>query len=448
MSAVPETRYARSGDLYIAYSVSGEGPLDIIFVPPAYSHLELLWEYPAITAFLRRWTAVGRLILFDKRGSGLSSPVPGRAVPTAEEWMDDVEAVVTAANSERHALIGWDTGGPVGMLYAATHPERVVSLTLISTYARLRRAPDYAFGMPDAAADLMVEIVRSDWGCHAHAGSAFLHGRADDSELRDWYGRLQRFSMDPGTAVAAVRAAVDLDVRDVLPAIQAPTLIVQAEANPYVRTEYGRYLAEHIAGARYVGMPIAEHYFWLSDIAGESYDVIEEFITGTRRPVAPDRVLATVLFTDLVGSTERAAAMGDRRWRAILDAYDGVVARALDGHRGKLVKTTGDGVLATFDGPGRAIECSLAMRDEVRHLGLEQRAGLHTGEVELRGDDVGGIAVNIASRVMDVAGPGEVVVSRTVKDLVVGSGVAFEERGVHVLKGVPDRWDLFAVAER
>ena len=448
MPVAPETRYARSGDLYIAYSVSGEGALDIVFVPPAYSHLELLWEDPAIAAFLRRWSAVGRLILFDKRGSGLSSPVPGRAVPTAEEWMDDLEAVVAAAGSERHALIGWDTGGPVGMLYAATHPECVVSLTLISTYARLRRAPDYPFGMPDAAADLMVDIVHEDWGCHAHAGSAFLHGRAADPDLRNWYGRLQRFSMDPGTAVAAVRAAVDLDVRDVLPAIQAPTLVVQAEANPYIRTEYGQYLAEHIAGARYVGLPIAEHYFWLSDMAEPGYDVMEEFITGTRRPVEPDRVLATVLFTDLVGSTERAAAVGDRRWRMILDAYDAAVARALERHRGTLVKSTGDGVLATFDGPGRAIECSLAMRDEVRRLGLDQRVGLHTGEVELRGNDVGGIAVNIASRVMDLAAAGEVVVSRTVKDLVVGSGIAFEERGPHVLKGVPDRWDLFAVVQR
>ena len=447
MSDAPETQYARSGDLYIAYSVSGDGPLDVVFVPPAYSHLELLWDDARIAAFFRRWAAVGRLILFDKRGSGLSSPVPGRAVPTAEEWMDDVETVVAAAGSERHALIGWDTGGPVGMLYAATHPERVVSLTLISTYARLRRAPDYPFGMPDAAADLMVEIVHRDWGCHAHAGGAFLHGRAADPELREWYGRLQRFSMDPGSAVAAVRAAVDLDVRDVLPAIQAPTLVVQAEENPYVRTEYGRYLVEHIAGARYVGAPIAEHYFWLSDAAEEAYDVIEEFITGTRRPVEPNRVLATVLFADLVASTERAAAVGDRRWRAILDAYDAAVAKALERHRGTLVKTTGDGVLATFDGPGRAIECSLAMRDEIRRLGLDQRAGLHTGEVELRGNDVGGLAVNIASRVMDVAGPGEVVVSRTVKDLVVGSGISFEHRGAHDLKGVPDRWDLFAVGQ-
>lgn len=435
----PETQYARSGDVHIAYQVVGDGSVDLVWVP-GYQHLEMLWEWPATAQIMRRLSSFSRLILFDKRGTGLSDPVPLTTLPTLEEWMDDVRAVMDAVGSERAAILAFFEGGPMAMLFAATYPERTSALVLVNTYARFSRTQDYPWGVPPERLEAALETGRASW----RTGSLIawqVPSRANDAEYRGWWARFERASASPGTFAAIARVNAQVDVRHVLPSIQAPTLILHSRDNPGIRVGHGRYLADNIPGARYVEVDSPDTFYFHP----EPYDEIEEFITGVRPAPGRDRILATVLFTDIVDSTKRAAEVGDARWRELLDSHHMMVRRELAKGRGHEVKMLGDGFLATFDGPARAIHCAHAILDGIRGLGLDVRAGLHTGECDLIGEDVGGIAVHIAARVVALAEPGEVLVSSTVKDLVAGSGIRFIERGIHDLKGVPGEWHLFAV---
>jgi class 3 adenylate cyclase/pimeloyl-ACP methyl ester carboxylesterase len=435
----PETQYARSGDVHIAYQVVGDGSVDLVHVP-GYQHVEMIWEWPATAQIMKRLSMFSRLILFDKRGTGLSDPVPLTTLPTLEEWMDDVRAVMDAVGCERAAIMAFFEGGPMAMLFAATYPERTSALVLVNSYARLARADGYPWGVPSEPLEAALKNSRAFW----RTGGGIdwqLPSRANDPEYRSWWARFERASASPGTFAAIARVNAQVDVRHVLPSIQAPTLILHSRDNPWIRVGHGRYLAQNIPGARYVEVDSPDIFY----TDPEHYDEIEEFITGFRPVPLRDRVLATVLFTDIVGSTKHAAGVGDARWHELLDSHHAIVRRELATARGREVKTLGDGFLATFDGPARAIRCAHAILDRVRGLGLEVRAGLHTGECELIGEDVGGIAVHIAARVAALAEPGEVLVSSTVKDLVAGSGIRFMERGMHELKGVPEEWHLFAV---
>jgi len=435
----PETQYARSGDIHIAYQVLGDGAVDLVQVP-GYQHVEMLWEWPAAAQMMRRLASFSRLILFDKRGTGLSDPVPLTTLPTLEEWMDDVRAVMDAVGSERAAIMAFFEGGPMAMLFAATYPDRTSALVLVNTYARLARAEGYPWGVPPERLEAALEKSRTSWRT---GGSIdwLVPSRANDPEYRNWNARYERASASPGTFAAIARVNAQVDVRHVLSAIQAPTLVLHSRDNPWIRVGHGRYLAENIAGAQYVEVDSPDTFY----TDPQPYDEIEEFITGVRPAPQRDRVLATVLFTDIVDSTKHAARVGDARWHELLDSHHAMVRRELANARGREVKTLGDGFLATFDGPARAIHCAHAILDRVRGLGLDVRAGLHTGECEVIGDDVGGIAVHIAARVAALAEPGELLVSSTVKDLVAGSGIRFIERGTHELKGVPEEWHLFAL---
>jgi class 3 adenylate cyclase/pimeloyl-ACP methyl ester carboxylesterase len=434
----PPVRYAKADKLNIAYRVWGEGPLDVVWVPGLASNLEIEWELPDLTPY-KRLASFSRLMVFDKRGMGLSDRNVG--APTLEDRIDDVRAVMDAVGSERAALIGVSEGGPMSVLFAATYPERTVALVLYGTTARLRSDVDYPLGNEQQIAQLY-RIVDEDWGT-GESLRIFAPSLVDYEPLREFQGRLERASGSPGTMRAMVDTLVGIDVRAVLPTISVPTLVLHATDDVAVPIANGRWLADHIEGARFVEFP-GDHFALGMDT--RFGDEIEAFLTGRQHTVTTDRVLSTVLFSDIVGSTKEAAAIGDRRWTDALDRHDAVVAREINTYRGKLVKSTGDGALATFDGPARAIACGRDIRDALRPLGIEVRVGLHTGEIEVRGSDIGGIAVHIAARVSAVAGPGEIVVSSTVKDLVVGSGIEFEDRGQHALKGVPETWKLFAVA--
>ena len=438
----PETRYAPGKDGYVAYQVVGDGPLDLVFIPAWASNVEMMWEEPAFARFLHRLSSFSRLLCFDKRGSGLSDAVPLAALPTLEQWMDDVCAVMDAAGVKRAALLGTHEGGQMAMLFAATYPERTSALILLNTSARHLRDVDSPWGFPADQVPRLLQQTEGVWGT-GDAVDLGAPGVAHDERFRRWFGRYQRHSLGPRTAAIMQAAYVERDLRGVLPSIQVPTLVLHRAGNRYIRVGHGRYLAGRIPGAKYVELPGEDHLIIVGDteaVLGE----IEEFLTGVRPVPESDRVLATVLFTDIVASTTRAAEVGDRRWKEVLDQHDTLARRELDRHRGRLVKNTGDGILATFDGPARAVRCAHAIAGSVTSLGIEVRAGLHTGEVELRGDDVTGMAVHIAARVMDAAGPGEVVVSSTVKDLVAGSGLRFADRGAHELRGVPGEWRLFA----
>ena len=439
---VPETHYARSGDLHIAYQTVGDGPIDLVFVPTTMFHIEFIWTWPALARFYQQLASFSRLILFDRRGSGLSDPVPNP--PTLEEEMDDVIAVMDAVGSERAALFAAFEGGAMACLFAATHPDRTSALVLASAWARLERAEDYPYGNPPADRERLVEEVLAQWGGgdRAHVIAPSLAG---DPEFREWFGRLERFSMSPGAARRAFESGGRADVRSVLPTVNVPTLVMRRAEDEAIDPGHARYLAEHIEGARYLELPGRDAMAAVGD-SDSVVDEVEEFLTGVRPQREPDRILATVLFTDICGSTERAAELGDSRWRDLLGRHDQLVRAELRRHRGREVKSTGDGFLATFDGPARGINAARAIAEGVRRLGIEVRAGLHTGECEVIGNDVGGLAVHIGARVSALAAPGEVLVSSTVRDLVVGSGIQFEERGTHALKGVPDEWRLFAVA--
>jgi len=439
------TRYAMSGEVNIAYQVVGEGPLDLVFVSGWVSNLDLMWEDPSYARFLRRLASFSHLILFDKRGTGLSDRVPETDLPTLEARMDDVRAVLDAAGAERAALLGHSEGGPMCLLFAATYPERTNALVLIGTYARRLIGEGYPFGATPEAYDAFLAEIADGWG-----GPVGLEVRApslaDDERFRTWWSDYLRMSASPGAALALTRMNGQIDVRPALRTIEVPTLVVHRSGDRALPVEGARYIAERIRDVRLVELPGDDHLPFVGD-QDAILDEIEEFLTGARRGAESDRVLATVLFTDIVGSTERAVELGDRDWRDLLDSHHVLVRRELERWRGTELATAGDGFLATFDGPARAIRCACGVRDAVRGLGLEIRAGLHTGECVVRGDTIAGIAVHIGARVAALAAAGEVLVSSTVKDLVAGSGIEFDERGEHDLKGVPGRWQLYSVAD-
>jgi class 3 adenylate cyclase len=438
-----ETRYARSGDVSIAYQVVGEGPFDLVYVPGWVSNVELMWDEPDYTAFLERLASFSRLIIFDKRGTGLSDPVPLDRLPTLEQRMDDVRAVMDAVGSDRAALLGHSEGGNMCILFSATYPDRTTALVLVGCYAKRIRSDDYPWAptVEDRARE--IEQTEATWGS-PEAFRELAPSKANDEAFERWVGRYLRQSASPKAAAALLRMNTQIDVREVLPAIRVPTILIYRTDDADVHVDEGRYIAELIPGARFVEVPGADHSMWTGD-ATAILDEIEEFLTGVRRGPEPDRVLATVLFTDVVGSTELATRLGDRAWRDLLGRHHAAVRRELGRWRGREVDTAGDSFLATFDGPARAIRCAAAAVDAIRGFGMEIRAGVHTGEVEVSNGDLRGIAVHIGSRVAGLAGPGEVLVSRTVADLVAGSGIVLAERGEHELKGVSGTWLVYAV---
>jgi class 3 adenylate cyclase len=448
MSEAIETHYAPTLDgACIAYQVLGDGPLDLL--EPAggsYVSIDMRDDEPRWWHFERRLASFSRLIRFDPRGVGLSDPLSRAAPLSIEDLVSDAEAVLDAAGSERAAVLGQGRGGLVSILLSATKPERVQALVLGHAFARLTWAPDYPEGVPAQVLDDFVNgVLRVDGRTEPIDDVALLlPSLANDDGFRRWWQRAGRAGASPAVARAHYEIGMNSDLRPVLDAITVPTLVVHRAGNRYYPVSLGRYLGEHIAGARYVEFDGADSFLWAGN-ADEVLDEIEEFLTGAVGRDEPDRVLATVMFTDIVGSTARAVEMGDRDWRGLLDTHDRLVRRQLERSRGREIKTTGDGFLATFDGPARAIRCALAIRDAAQQIGIEVRAGLHTGEIEQRGDDVAGIAVHLAQRVSAVARPSEVLVSRTVTDLVAGSGINFEDRGEHELKGVPGNWKLYAV---
>jgi class 3 adenylate cyclase len=434
----PETCYAKSGDLHIAYQVVGSGPLDLVFVPGFVSNLDLSWEMPEWAYFLSRLAAFSRLILFDKRGIGLSDRVAG--VAHLEERMDDVRAVMDAAGSERAALFGISEGGPMSLLFAATYPQRAQALALYGSYARhpLLTSENYL--------NERIGLIDRVWGTGEYSLGRFMPSMASDNGVRRAIARFERQSASPQAAIATLRMKAEIDARHILPAIHIPTLIVHRVGDGAVPVEAGRYLASNIPSTKYVELPGSNHVpVYERDIADRIVGEVEEFLTGARSEVDVDRVLATVMFTDIVDSTKRASELGDRRWRALLDRHEDAVRQQLLRFRGQEVKNLGDGFMATFDGQARAVRCAAAIAESVRPLGIAVRSGLHAGEIELKQDDIGGIAVNIAARVVATARPGETLVSSTVRDLVAGSGLRFEDRGYNLLRGLPDETHLFSV---
>jgi class 3 adenylate cyclase len=437
-----ETRYARSGDLSIAYQAVGSG-LDVVFVAGSVSHVELGWDEPPTAPVHRRLSRFGRLITFDKRGVGLSDRTT--ELPTLEQRMDDLRAVMDAADCERAAIVGMSEGGPTALLFAATYPERVSALVLWATFARVAWAPDYPQGLDVQEAEAFMDQIEENWGHGRVLPLIATHDAPDDEPTRRRFAHLERSSATPTMAAAANRFSLYIDARHALGAISAPTLVIHRTGDPLINVAHGRYLAEHIRGARYSEYPGDFHESALGKDE-EVLDEIEEFLTGTRREHEIDRVLKTIMFTDIVGSTERAVSLGDRRWHELLDAHDSAVRQELERFHGQEVKTVGDGFLAAFDGPARAIRCAQAITDKLGAIGLEVRTGLHSGECEARGDDLAGVAVHIGARVGSLAGPNEVLVTSTVRDLVTGSGVEFHDRGRHSLRGIPGEWQLLAVS--
>ncbi len=436
----PQTRYAKSGDVNIAYQAVGDGPLDLVLVPGFVSHLENDWDEPRSAHFLERLASFSRLIRFDKRGTGLSDRPGG--LPDLETRMDDVRAVIDAVGSTRVALFGYSEGGPMCCLFSATYPDRTKALVLYGTYAkRMDPDDDYPWAPTWEQRQAYGDQVEREWGFDSDLRTMSPNA---DAALTAWWRTRARASASPGAARALILMNSRIDVRQVLPTIQVPTLVLHRSGDRDSRLEEGRYIAERIPDARFVELAGDDHIPWID--ADQIVDEVEEFLTGVRRGAESDRVLATVLLTDIVGSSERAAELGDRRWRDLLEAHHALVRGELARWRGREVDTAGDGFLATFDGPARAIRCACAIRDGLHALGVEIRAGLHTGECEIIGGKVGGIAVHTAARVAASAQPGEVLVSGTVRDLIAGSGIELEDRGVHSLKGIPGEWQLLAVA--
>jgi class 3 adenylate cyclase len=438
----PETRYAKSGDVHIAYQVVGTGPIDVVLIPGLFTHVEHQWEEPSFERFLSRLASFSRLIVFDARGAGLSDRAP--ELPPMEEQMDDVLAVLEAVQSSSAAIVGLSQAGPMAMLFAASHPERTRAIVLYGTYASPRQHDGYPWGRSPEWMDDYGRLIDQEWGSGVFLPQV-APSRLADEPFRRWWGRYERLSYGPGNALAYFRMNSQIDVRAILPTIQVPTLVLQRRGDVYRDPGHARYLAEHIPGAKLVEMDGIDHLPYLGD-ADAVLDEIEEFLTGVRPPPEHDRILATVLFTDIVGSTEHASQMGDRAWKELLERHRALVRAELDRYRGREIDTAGDGFLATFDGPARAVRCAMQIVGAMPGIGLQVRAGVHTGEVELMGSDVGGIAVHIGARVAALAGPGEVLVSGTVRDLVAGSGIAFEDRGEASLKGVPGLWRLFSVS--
>jgi pimeloyl-ACP methyl ester carboxylesterase/class 3 adenylate cyclase len=438
----PEVRYARSEDVNIAYQAVGEGPLDLVLVPGFVSNIELFWEEPHCARFLRQLASFSRLILFDKRGTGLSDRVP--RIPALEERMDDVRAVLDAVGSERAALVGYSEGGPMCALFAATYPQRTTALIMIGSYARGVRAPDYPIGVDAGIERKRLASMEQNWGNLSDLEEK-APSVAHDERYRQWRTRFLRMSASPKAMFEMESASIEIDVRHVLPSIQVPTLVLHAKGDRCLDIAHGRYLAAHIPGAKLVEIDSDDHLPWL-DGADVIIENLQTFLTGTRPVAESDRVLATIMFTDIVDSTKSAAARGDRDWRDLLVAHHNAVRRELGAYHGRELDTNGDGFVAAFDGPARAVQCAAAIRESVGRLDLDIRVGLHTGECLIEGDTLSGLAMHIAARVASLAPSGNIVVSRTVKDLVAGSGIDFEDFGTHTLKGVPDDWQLYRVS--
>lgn len=438
----PTTHYVSVGDADVAYQVIGEGPFDLLYCYGLGSHIEQFWDDPSAAEFLSRLASFSRLIVFDRRGSGASDAVANSAIPTWEEWSEDIGAVLDAVGSESTALLATLEAGPIALLYTAAHPERVNGLVLFNTAARYLAADDYPFGSSAEEIDVLLDLLRTSWGT-PELVTVLNPGLADDPARLDWWARVLRSSATPRTAAAQYEYLLrSLDVRQVLPMIQTPTLVLNIHDSTIVPIGHGRYLAERIQGAKFVELPGRDIL-----ITRDMYPLVDEvsgFLTGERPPVQVDRVLTTLMFSDIVDSTVRAASLGDRDWRSLLDSHDQAIRSAIARSAGREVNTTGDGFLASFDGPARAIRCAFEMVEETGALGVPIRVGLHTGECEMRGDDLAGLAVHLAARVAATALPNEVLVSSTVKDLVIGSGIDFDDRGEHQLKGVPGSWKLFA----
>ena len=440
---IPETRFTRVGKDRIAYQVLGEGPNDLVYLPSSQDCIDLIWEFPPYERLLRRLATFSRLITFDRRGAGASDAAPADGLAAWESWADDAGAVLDTVGSEQAALFGHSDGGPTALLFAATRPERTRAVVLFNASARFLKDDDYPFGLDQGEADATQEFLIDAWGTSAMA--SFTPLIAGDPAYVRWLTKSQRLTRRPREAAAYYRWVQHTDVRQVLPSVRAPTMILHRKGAPYVTVDQGRYLAEHIQDARFVPLEGTQSVTY-EEPNDDILEHIEEFLSGLGGPTESDRALAAILYTDIVGSTERVSTMGDREWRNLLDTHDAVARTIVEQHRGMIVKTTGDGLLATFAGPGRAIRCALALRDALQPLGLEIRAGLHTGEVEMRGTDIAGIAAHIAARVLEAAPPGELLVSAAVPMLVAGSGFEFEDRGEYELKGVPGTWRLFTVA--
>ena len=440
---IPTTRYVRSGDAHIAYQVVGNGPFDLIWVPGWISNVEISWEVPEYARFLTRLASFSRLILFDKRGTGLSDGVSVEHLPGLEQRMDDVRAVLDAVGSTSAAVFGASEGGNLSILYSATYPGRVRALVLVASYAKRSWSVDYPWAPTPEQREAHYAQLERDWSGDMDIPSLAPSAIGDPALLRR-IATFFRRSASPGAAVALNRMNTDMDTRAVLPSIAAPTLVLCATGDQHVNVEEARWIAGRIPHATFVELPGADHLPWVGD-TDPLLDEVEAFLTGVRRGPDRNRWLATVLFTDIVGSTATASALGDRRWQELIEQHHRVVRLALDRFGGREIDTAGDGFFATFDGPARAVRCACAIVEGVRELGLDVRAGLHTGEVELVDGKVGGIAVHIGARVASAAGPGEVLVSSTVKDLVAGSGLRFREWGRTALKGVPGEWQLYVV---
>lgn len=440
---IPETQYARRDDLHIAFQVLGEGPPDIVLLDQWFSHMDAQWDVLPLAEFRERLGSFGRLIMYDKRGSGLSDPLAPNQLPTVEAWMEDISIVLDAVGSKQAAVITNLGAGIMAMTYAAAHPERVASLILVDSFARFTTAPDYPFGAPADWIDQTVEAAETRMG-RGQMLDLFAPSMAADDGLRRAWSRYERLATSPGMAIAALRLVYGSDVRGLLPTIRVPTLVLHRADARAISAAHGRYLAEHIPGARYVELPGPDSFIWAGD-QDATLDEIQHFVTGARPAPTSRRALATVLFTDIVDSTRTAARLGDREWRRLLDEHSVVSRRQLDRFDGHLVKTVGDGLLATFDRPARAVQCAAAIRDGVGELGLDLRAGIHTGEVELQANDIAGLAVHIGARICALANAREVLVSSTVRELVLGSGQEFEDRGTRELKGVPGEWRVFSL---
>lgn len=445
-SAAPPTRYVRTTGGYVAYQVFGDGPADLLFITNWVTNLDTMWDEPSLADFLTRLASFGRVVCFDKRGSGVSDPISLDAPPTLEQWMDDAVAALDAAGMAEVAVIGDTEGGLMAALLAATYPERVTALVLVNSFARWERADDYPIGMPAETTAKLVLRWEENWGITAEILGLTAPSLADDERARRWFTRYQRLAMPPGAALATYRWVLSLDVRAVLPSISAPTLVLHRRDARHHRIAFGRYLADHIPEARLVELDGADTFPFHAGNSAALLSRIEVFLTGTQHRPSPTRKLATVLISDIVGSTALASDLGDSRWRELLRSHDSVARRALARLRGEELVHTGDGIVATFDGPTRAVTCAQLMVDALADIGLTVRIGLHAGEVETGPDGTTGLAIHIAARIMAVAHEGGIVVSRTVKELVFGSDIEFVELGEQVLRGVPGTWTLFEVA--
>jgi pimeloyl-ACP methyl ester carboxylesterase len=437
-----KTKYTRSGDIHIAYQAVGEGSLDLVYVQGWVSHVELAWEEPTLARFLRRLASFSRLIAFDKRGTGLSDRVPNDQLPTLEERMDDLRAVMDAVGSERAALCGVSEGGNLCALFAATYPERTTALVMCGAFAKRIWSPDYPWAQTPEERELAYEMVENEWGSMMDL-SHYVPSKINDEAFAQRLAKYFRHSASPGAAVALLRMNTEIDIRAILPTIRVPTLVIHRTGDRDANVEGGRWLAARIAGARFTELPGEDHFPWVGD-QDAILDEIQEFLTGVRPTPELDRELSTLLFTDIAGSTELITRLGDQAWQELLERHHAMVREELARFRGREVDTAGDGFFATFYGPARAVRCALSVVEAGQQLGIKIRAGLHTGEIQVMGPKISGIALHIGARVVATAKPSEVLVSSTVKDLVAGSGIRFADRGTHVLKGVSGEWHLFA----